>query len=173
MTIAVFALLLIAMIAGIARRIHTLHGAVERYSHRLGVSVPRLNTGDPIASLATRLERLSEEIIAETYMLEYQARHDSLTSLPNRALLLSHLAPHGVVVVNFPTRQELEASALRAEPRIRACFASAFRLSTAQNDNAVGAFCRAPATPRQSVFQGRGGKSGQQRVPYFRKGRCP
>jgi spermidine synthase len=65
------------------------------------------------------------------------------------ALLLSHLAPHGVVVVNFPTRQELEASALRAEPRIRACFASAFRLSTAQNDNAVGAFCRAPATPRQ------------------------
>ena len=91
LTIAVFALLLVAMIAGIARRIHTLHGAVERYSHRLGVSVPRLNTGDPIASLATRLERLSEEIIAETYMLEYQARHDSLTSLPNRALLLNHL----------------------------------------------------------------------------------
>ena len=91
LAIAVFALLLVAIIAGIARRIHTLHGAVERYSHRLGVSVPRLNTGDPIASLATRLERLSEEIIAETYMLEYQARHDSLTSLPNRALLLNHL----------------------------------------------------------------------------------
>lgn len=91
LAIAIFALLLVAMIAGIARRIHTLHAAVERYSRRLGVSVPRLTTGDPIACLATRLERLSEEIIAETYMLEYQARHDSLTNLPNRALLLDHL----------------------------------------------------------------------------------
>jgi hypothetical protein len=65
------------------------------------------------------------------------------------ALLLRHLAPHGIVVVNFPTRQELEASALQGEPRIRSCFANAFRLSTAQNDNAVGAFCRASASPRQ------------------------
>jgi spermidine synthase len=65
------------------------------------------------------------------------------------ALLLRHLAPQGVLVVNFPTREELEASALQNEPRIRARFASAFRFSTAQNDNAVGAFCRASATPRQ------------------------
>jgi spermidine synthase len=65
------------------------------------------------------------------------------------ALLLRHLTPHGIVVVNFPTRQELEASALLCEPRIRACFASAFRLSTAQNDNAVGAFCRMPTSSRQ------------------------
>ena len=91
LAIAVFALLLVAMIAGIARRIQALHGTLERYSRRLRVSVPRLRTGDPIACLATRLERLSEEIIAETYMLEYQARHDNLTNLPNRALLLDHL----------------------------------------------------------------------------------
>jgi diguanylate cyclase (GGDEF)-like protein len=90
-TIAVFALLLVVVIAGIARRIKKLHGSVEHYSRRLGVAVPRLNRGDPITSLATRLERLSEEILAETYMLEYQARHDSLTNLPNRALLLDHL----------------------------------------------------------------------------------
>lgn len=64
-------------------------------------------------------------------------------------LLLRHLTPQGVLAVNFPTRQELEAAALLAEPRIRARFASAFRLSTPQNDNAVGVFCRLQATPRQ------------------------
>ena len=64
-------------------------------------------------------------------------------------LMLRHLSPHGILVVNFPDRQELESSALLCQPRIRARFASVFRLSTAQNDNAVGVFCRAHATARQ------------------------
>jgi len=64
-------------------------------------------------------------------------------------LLLRHLTPAGILAVNFPTRQELDSAALLAEPDIRACFASAFRLSTPQNDNAVGVFCRLHATPRQ------------------------
>jgi len=64
-------------------------------------------------------------------------------------LILRHLTPHGIAVANFPDRQELEGSAFLAQPDIRSRFACAFRLSTAQNDNAVGVFCRARATPRQ------------------------
>lgn len=64
-------------------------------------------------------------------------------------LLLRHLTPRGILAVNFPSRQELGNAALRADPRIRARFASAFRLSTPQNENAVGVFCRLHATPRQ------------------------
>jgi predicted membrane-bound spermidine synthase len=65
------------------------------------------------------------------------------------ALLLRHLAVAGVAVINFPSRQELSACALLTDARLRGRFEAAFRLNTAQNDNAVGAFCRARATPRQ------------------------
>jgi spermidine synthase len=63
--------------------------------------------------------------------------------------MLRHLSPEGVLVVNFASRQELEASALLRQARLRTRFSSVFRLSTAQNDNAVGAFCRVRATTRQ------------------------
>ncbi len=65
------------------------------------------------------------------------------------ALLLRHVAAGGVLVCNFPTSQELQSSAFLSEQRIRSRFVSAFGLSTAQNENAVGVFCRAPATTRQ------------------------
>ena len=64
-------------------------------------------------------------------------------------LLLRNLLPGGVAVVNFPGRDQLAACPLLSDQKLRAAFACAFRLSTVQNDNAVGAFCRAPATPRR------------------------
>jgi len=63
--------------------------------------------------------------------------------------VLDHLAPNGVAVSNFPAWPELEYSAYLADAEVRARFQSAFRLSTAQNYNAVGAFLKRPATTRQ------------------------
>ena len=63
--------------------------------------------------------------------------------------VLGHLAPHGVVVSNFPEHEDLQRSAYLSDAAIRASFAAAFRLSTPQNCNAVGVFLRRPATTRQ------------------------
>lgn len=59
--------------------------------------------------------------------------------------LLRHLAPQGVLVTNFVSSCELRESAYCASARVRRRFTKAFRLSTPQNENAVGAFVRAPA----------------------------
>jgi diguanylate cyclase (GGDEF)-like protein len=72
-------------------RLMMLHEVVDSYSQRMGIQVPVRTGGDPLASLKTRLQRFSEEIIAETSALEYQAQHDILTSLPNRSLLFERL----------------------------------------------------------------------------------
>ncbi len=58
--------------------------------------------------------------------------------------LLRCLAPQGTLVSNFVAAHELRASAYRASARVRRHFDTAFRLSTPQNENAVGAFVRAP-----------------------------
>jgi len=91
MAVLVFAALFSLMISWISHRIRKIHVAVEGYSRRLGIPLPNFRKGDQIDRLRKRLERLSEEVIAETYALEYQAQHDNLTNLPNRALLLERL----------------------------------------------------------------------------------
>lgn len=63
--------------------------------------------------------------------------------------LLGCLSPQGLVVTNFSSLPELECSAFRLDSGCRKRFAAAFRLSTAQNYNAVGAFLRRPAHTRQ------------------------
>lgn len=75
----------------LGRRIRKIHYALDRYSSRLGIQLPRASEGDGIGRLGKRLERMSEEVIAETSALEYQARHDALTNLPNRSLLFERL----------------------------------------------------------------------------------
>jgi len=59
------------------------------------------------------------------------------------------LSPHGLIVTNFSSLPELETSAYRLDAACRGHFASAFRLSTPQNQNAVGAFLSRPADTRR------------------------
>ena len=59
-------------------------------------------------------------------------------------LLSRHVAQDGVLVVNTVAWKELQASALMADDKLSAGFASGFRLVTPTCDNAVGAFFRQP-----------------------------
>jgi len=72
-------------------RLGKIHRALDKYSSRLGIQLPWVIEGDQIRRLSKRLERMNEEVIAETSALEYQARHDNLTNLPNRSMLLEKL----------------------------------------------------------------------------------
>jgi spermidine synthase len=56
------------------------------------------------------------------------------------------LNPDGMVVSNFASSLELDVSAFVADPVRRRRFASAFRLTTPQNYNAVGVFLRRRTT---------------------------
>ncbi|MFQ5643518.1 MAG: putative bifunctional diguanylate cyclase/phosphodiesterase [Thiogranum sp.] len=92
-TLAVLAFVILYAIffAGLGRRLGKIHRVLDQYSSRLGIQLPRALEGDEIGRLGKRLERMSEEVIAETSALEYQARHDSLTNLPNRSMLFERL----------------------------------------------------------------------------------
>ena len=59
------------------------------------------------------------------------------------------LSSDGMIVCNFASRLELMVSAYLSHSALRSGFSSAFYLGTAQNYNAVGAFLKKPATPRQ------------------------
>ena len=87
-TILVFGTLLLVAAARYGARIERVHEIIEDYAQRLGIPLPTFDRCNAIERLQRRLERLSEEVIAENYALEYQARHDNLTNLPNRSLFL-------------------------------------------------------------------------------------
>ncbi len=72
-------------------RLGQIHALLEYYAMRMGVPFPTPAGGNLLRRLEQRLQRFSEEVIAETAALEYQAQHDGLTSLPNRSLLLERL----------------------------------------------------------------------------------
>jgi spermidine synthase len=59
------------------------------------------------------------------------------------------LGPGGMIVSNFASTLELDVSAFVADPLRRRRFASAFRLTTPQNYNAVGVFLKRQATTAQ------------------------
>ena len=59
------------------------------------------------------------------------------------------MAPDGVLVMNFATTEELSRSAWYASAGTRRSFKVGFRLSTGQNENAVGAFLRRSGDSRQ------------------------
>jgi diguanylate cyclase len=73
------------------RRIERIHAVIDRYAQRTGIHLPQPGSGDALHRLETRVQRFSEELIAEASALEHQALHDNLTHLPNRALLLERL----------------------------------------------------------------------------------
>ncbi len=83
--------LLVCLMLRWRSRLRRIHAQLEHYASRMGVPLPVESRGDPLARLESRLQRFSEEVIAETSALEYQAQHDGLTSLPNRSLLLERL----------------------------------------------------------------------------------
>lgn len=87
----VFTMLLCAAAAWLKTRLRRIHTTLDHYAGRMGVHLPRHYRGDTLTRLESRLQRFSEEVIAEASALEYQALHDSLTGLPNRALLLERL----------------------------------------------------------------------------------
>lgn len=72
-------------------RLKCIHATLDHYAGRMGVHLPQRYRGDSLQRLENRLQRFSEEVIAEAAALEYQALHDSLTGLPNRTLLLERL----------------------------------------------------------------------------------
>ena len=73
-------------------RLGSLCRSLDSYAERLGIPLTEDGAaGDRIERLDRRIRRLGDEMLAETYALEYQARHDPLTSLPNRALLMERL----------------------------------------------------------------------------------
>lgn len=61
-------------------------------------------------------------------------------------LLLKHLAPHGVLSVNFSDYRNLKDSAWFSHATCRRRFPAAFTLRTPYLDNVVGAFCRFDTT---------------------------
>jgi diguanylate cyclase (GGDEF)-like protein len=93
----ILAMLVFAALPGVAAvwlnsRLASIHATLDHYAGRMGVHLPHAGRGDTLQRLEARLQRFSEELIAEASALEYQALHDSLTSLPNRALLLERLS---------------------------------------------------------------------------------
>jgi diguanylate cyclase (GGDEF)-like protein len=86
-----FGLLLVGVAVHLMGHVERVHNIVERYAERLGIPLPEFSRCGVIECLHRKLERLSEEVVAENYALEYQARHDSLTNLPNRSLFLERL----------------------------------------------------------------------------------
>ncbi len=87
----IFGVLFVAAAVWLVTRVERIHRTVECYAQRLGIPLPDFGRYSFIERVHRQLERLSEEVVAENYALEYQARHDSLTNLPNRALFLDRL----------------------------------------------------------------------------------
>jgi diguanylate cyclase (GGDEF)-like protein len=87
----VFAALFILAAVWLKGRLQRIQTILDGYAQRMGIDLPQRYRGDALQRLEVRVQRFSEEMIAEASALEYQALHDSLTSLPNRALLLERL----------------------------------------------------------------------------------
>lgn len=64
-------------------------------------------------------------------------------------LLLQHLAPQGILSVNFPDTRALKQSAWFTHKTLRRRLPAAFVLHTPMLNNAVGAFCRFAADRRR------------------------
>ncbi len=104
LALLVFAGIFVIALFWLGVRVKRIHRSLEDYAQRLGFHMPTSRDGDSISRLENRVARISEEMIAETTALEYQARHDHLTNLPNRSLFMERL------------ENELQASREHDEP---------------------------------------------------------
>ena len=104
LALVVFAVFFSVALFWLGARVKRIHHSLEAYAQRLGFHMPLNRDGDSISRLESRVARISEEMIAEATALEYQARHDNLTNLPNRSLFMERL------------ETELQASRENSEP---------------------------------------------------------
>jgi diguanylate cyclase (GGDEF)-like protein len=91
LALIVFGGLVSVALVWLGMRVKRIHHSLEVYAQRLGFHMPVSRDGDSISRLENRVARISEEMIAEASALEYQARHDNLTNLPNRSLFMERL----------------------------------------------------------------------------------
>jgi diguanylate cyclase len=91
LTLFLSLLLVTLLTLWISRRIQRLNHRVDEFARRMGMTPRRTWAGDELLTLEKRFQRFSEEVMAETTALEYQALHDTLTGLPNRMLLQDRL----------------------------------------------------------------------------------
>ena len=75
----------------ITHRIELLNKRINVFIHGMKLDINDSNQGDQIDRLEAKFIALSEQIIEETDLLEYQAMHDGLTGLPNRNMFYNHL----------------------------------------------------------------------------------
>jgi len=75
----------------VTRRIQRLSTRVVDFSQTMELQQPPVSSGDQIAELEERFQKLANAVRSETAQLEHQALHDPLTDLPNRKLLHNRL----------------------------------------------------------------------------------
>ena len=87
----VFIVAFVLLMYLVTRRIQRLSTRVVDFSQTMELRQPIVQSGDQIAELEERFQKLANAVRSETAELEHQALHDPLTDLPNRKLLHNRL----------------------------------------------------------------------------------
>ena len=90
-TLLIFSLLLMGIIWRLNSRLEQVRKHIVSYSHKFGIREYSDTENDVIDSISDNITSFTNEMVAEASAFEYQAMHDALTSLPNRAFMLERL----------------------------------------------------------------------------------
>ena len=90
-TLLIFSLLLMGIIWRLNSRLEQVRKHIVSYSHKFGIRENSDTENDVIDSISDNITSFTNEMVAEASAFEYQAMHDALTSLPNRAFMLERL----------------------------------------------------------------------------------